>query len=150
MDKKNEFTMHIGLSSIMLIFVALCLISFGVLSLVSANADKKLAQKVLARSTAYYNACNLAEEKLCEIDTKLNNIYEENSDRKSYNAAVSLLPTRFTFTISDIQYLEVTLSYPYPETDNEPLYQLMTWQVTTRDDLKYDTQLHLIEIENIN
>lgn len=147
MDQKNEFTMHVGLSSILLIFVSLCLISFGVLSLASANADRKLSQKVLDRSTAYYNACNLAEETLCETDTTLRELYQASSNEKDYILAVSLLPTTFTFEISDIQYLEVTLSYPYPKTIDEPLYQLIAWQVMTRDDLIYDTQLHLIEIE---
>ena len=40
MDKKKNFPMNIGLSSILLIFVVLCLVSFSILSIVSANADK--------------------------------------------------------------------------------------------------------------
>ena len=149
MDKKREFTMNIGLPSIMLIFVVLCLISFGVLSLVSANADRRLSQKVLDRSVAYYNACNLAEEKLCEIDTTLKNAYQENPDRAAYISAISTLPTTFTFDISEIQYLEMTLSYLYPTSTEEPFYLLQSWKVVTNDDLDYDTGLHLIEIEDI-
>ena len=149
MDKKREFTMNIGLPSIMLIFVVLCLISFGVLSLVSANADRKLSQKVLDRSVAYYNACNLAEEKLCEIDTALKKAYQENPDRAAYISAISTLPTEFTFEISEIQYLEMTLSYLYPQSKEEPFYLLQSWRVVTKDDLDYDTGLHLIEIEDI-
>lgn len=149
MDKKREFTMNIGLPSIMLIFVVLCLISFGVLSLVSANADRKLSQKVLDRSAAYYNACNLAEEKLCEIDTALKNAYQENPDRAAYISAISALPTEFTFEISEIQYLEITLSYLYPASIEEPFYLLQSWRVVTNDNLDYDTGLHLIEIEDI-
>ena len=64
MDKKKNFPMNIGLSSILLIFVVLCLVSFSILSIVSANADKKLSLKVLNRSIAYYNACNEAETTL--------------------------------------------------------------------------------------
>lgn len=149
MDKKHEFTMNIGLPSIMLIFVVLCLISFGVLSLVSANADRKLSQKVLDRSAAYYDACNSAEEKLCEIDTALKNAYQENSDRAAYISAISSLPTEFTFEISQIQYLEMTLSYLYPDSTEDPYYLLQSWRVVTKDDLDYDTGLHLIEIEDI-
>ncbi|MDE7206216.1 MAG: hypothetical protein K2N90_03500 [Lachnospiraceae bacterium] len=149
MDRKREFTMNIGLPSIMLIFVVLCLISFGVLSLVSANADRKLSQKVLDRSAAYYNACNLAEEKLCEMDTALKKAYQENPDRTAYVSAISALPTEFTFKISEIQYLEMTLSYLYPESADDPFYQLRSWRVVTRDDLDYDDGLHLIEIEDI-
>ncbi len=149
MDKKREFTINIGLPSIMLIFVVLCLISFGVLSLVSANADRKLSQKVLERSAAYYDACNMAEEKLCELDTALKKAYQENPDQTDYLSAISTLPTEFTIEISDIQYLEVTLSYLYPESAQEPFYLLQSWRVVTRDDLDYDTGLHLMEIEDI-
>lgn len=149
MDKKREFTINIGLPSIMLIFVVLCLISFGVLSLVSANADRKLSQKVLERSAAYYDACNMAEEKLCELDTALKKTYQENPDQTDYLSAISTLPTEFTIEISDIQYLEVTLSYLYPESAQEPFYLLQSWRVVTRDDLDYDTGLHLMEIEDI-
>lgn len=150
MDKKHEFTMNIGLPSIMLIFVVLCLISFGVLSLVSANADRKLSQKVLDRSAAYYNACNLAEEKLFELDTALKSAYQENPDRAAYISAISALPTEFTFEISDLQYLEMTLSYLYPKSAEDSFYLLRSWRVVTRDDLDYDTGLHLIEIEDID
>lgn len=149
MDKKREFTINIGLPSIMLIFVVLCLISFGVLSLVSANADRKLSQKVLERSAAYYDACNMAEEKLCELDTALKKAYQENPDQTDYLSAISTLPTEFTIEISDIQYLKVTLSYLYPESAQEPFYLLQSWRVVTRDDLDYDTGLHLMEIEDI-
>ncbi len=150
MDKKREFTMNIGLPSIMLIFVVLCLISFGVLALVSANADRKLSQKVLDRSVAYYNACNLAEETLCETDAALKDAYLASPDQDAYLSAISSLPTRFTFEISDIQYLEITLSYLYPESPDKPLYLLRSWNVVTKDDLNYDTGLHLIEIEDID
>lgn len=68
MDKKKNFPMNIGLSSILLIFVVLCLVSFSILSIVSANADKKLSLKVLNRSIAYYNACNEAETTLRDVD----------------------------------------------------------------------------------
>lgn len=149
MDNKRGFTMNIGLPSIMLIFVVLCLISFGVLSIVSANADRKLSQKVLDRSIAYYNACNLAEEKLCEVDAALKNAYQESPDRTAYISAISVLPTKFTFEISEIQYLEMTLSYLYPKSTDEPFYLLHSWRVVTKDDLDYDTGLHLIEIEDI-
>lgn len=57
----------------------------------------------------------MAEEKLCELDTALKKAYQENPDQTDYLSAISTLPTEFTIEISDIQYLEVTLSYLYPE-----------------------------------
>ena len=63
---KEDFSHEYRIVSILLIFVVLCLSSpFSILSIVSANADKKLSLKsFLNRSIAYYNACNEAETTL--------------------------------------------------------------------------------------
>ena len=45
-SKKKQFGMNIGSASILLVFVILCLVSFAVLSIVSANADSKLSARV--------------------------------------------------------------------------------------------------------
>lgn len=63
-SKKKQFGMNIGSASILLVFVILCLVSFAVLSIVSANADSRLSTRVLERTTAYYDACNQAEQSL--------------------------------------------------------------------------------------
>jgi hypothetical protein len=149
MENKREFTMNIGLPSIMLIFVVLCLVSFGVLSLVSANADHKLSTKVLNRQKAYYEASNRAEDELCDIDNKLHEAYVNSSSSSEYLSFVSNIPTDYTYEISDIQYLKVSLSYPYPPSSDNSLYQITEWRVITKDDLDYDTGLHLIQIEDI-
>ena len=64
--------MNIGSASILLVFVILCLVSFAVLSIVSANADSKLSARVLERTTAYYAACNQAEQSLAGMDKSCN------------------------------------------------------------------------------
>lgn len=63
--------MNIGSASILLVFVILCLVSFAVLSIVSANADSRLSTRVLERTTAYYDACNQAEQSLAGMDNTL-------------------------------------------------------------------------------
>lgn len=45
MKNKHQLPIGIGISSILSIFVILCLLTFAVLSLVSANADYKLVKK---------------------------------------------------------------------------------------------------------
>ena len=47
-----SFSSGIGSSSLLVIFVILCLVSFATLSIVSANADYKLSKKVLDRTSA--------------------------------------------------------------------------------------------------
>ena len=148
-DTKREFTVSIGLPSILLIFVVLCLVAFGVLSLVSANADQKLSQKVLDRSTAYYEACNQAEEMLCDVDTRLHAAYQSSHSTEEYVQMISVIPDHYTYPVSDIQYLDVVLSYPIPASDTDMSYEILSWKVVTREDLDYDTGLHLMEIEDV-
>ena len=107
MDKKKNFPMNIGLSSILLIFVVLCLVSFSILSIVSANADKKLSQKVMNRSIAYYNACNEAETMLKDVNDQLHTLYSNAPDDTAYLTEVSTMEQTYHYTISDLQELEV-------------------------------------------
>ena len=69
--KKKPLRLNVGTSSILMIFVILCLVCFATLSIISASADNKLSNKVLERTTAYYNACNEAEISLSQIDNAL-------------------------------------------------------------------------------
>lgn len=45
MEKSRKPILGVGTSSILLIFVLLCMITFAVLSLVSARSDYRLSQK---------------------------------------------------------------------------------------------------------
>jgi hypothetical protein len=149
MKTKREFSINIGLPSIMLIFVVLCLVSFGVLSLVSANADRKLSQKVLDRQKDYYEASNEAQDMLASVDDALHTAYNSAGSRDEYISLIADIPTVYTYDVGDIQTLRVVLSYLYPSTSDEPLYQIMEWKIVTDDDLDYDTSLQLIQIEDI-
>ena len=54
-----------------MIFVVLCLTTFGVLSYVTANADYKLSKKNADAVTAYYQADSKANQLLKTIDSQL-------------------------------------------------------------------------------
>lgn len=60
-------SMGVGVSSILMIFVALCLTIFATLSFLSANADWKLSQKAADSVAAYYQADAEAERKFQQI-----------------------------------------------------------------------------------
>lgn len=60
-----------GASSVLMIFVVLCLTAFGVLSLVSARADRHLTDRAQAAAEAYYAADAAVEETLAAIDAAL-------------------------------------------------------------------------------
>ena len=121
-----EFHVNVGSSSILLIFVILCLISFATLSIVSANADAKLSRRVVERTTAYYEACNQAQADITSLDDTLAAIYADSFDEEEYFMAVGHKKT-CTFTISDLQTLDIL----YPRQEGDPFYRITSWQVLT-------------------
>ena len=134
-SKKKQFGMNIGSASILLVFVILCLVSFAVLSIVSANADSKLITRVLERTTAYYNACNHAEQSLAGMDKTLQRMYESSDDEAAYFAAVGHGKS-YVIPISDLQSLQVTIEILYPESAEDTFYRITAWQVLNMDELQ--------------
>ncbi len=69
MDNKRSHKSIIstGTTSIVLIFVMLSLLTFAVLSLVSAQANLRLSRKSAERTTAYYQAENAANDVLAGL-----------------------------------------------------------------------------------
>lgn len=125
-----EFHVNVGSSSILLIFVILCLISFATLSIVSANADARLSRRVVERTTAYYEACNQAQADIASIDNTLVSVYADSLDEDEYFMAVGHKKT-YIVAISDLQTLSVTLDILYPQQEGDPFYRITSWQVVT-------------------
>ena len=144
MRKKTQFSMNVGLPSILLIFVTLCLVSFGILSIVSANSDLKLSQKVLTRTTNYYKTCNQAEEILAEVRRQLLEAYFSCDSEDIYFQKIKTIPTSYSYTISELQELHISLRFVYPSSSDGTFYEIETWQIVTTDNLEYDESLHVI------
>lgn len=144
--KSSSLTFNggIGSSSILVIFVILCLVSFATLSIVSANADYKLSSKILDRTTAYYTAVNQAESNLANFDQTLQKVYAEADSEESYFATVGKTKS-FMIPISDLQSLEIEIAILYPATEDLRLYEVQTWQVVNVKELDYDTTLNVIK-----
>ena len=71
MNKKNRFPMNAGISWILVIFILLCLVTFGVLSMVSAHSDHQMSEKTASHTQDYYSAANAAQEVLEQVDKAL-------------------------------------------------------------------------------
>lgn len=143
MNKTKNFQINVGSSSILLIFLVVCLVSFSVLSIVSANADKRLSDKVLNRTTAYYQACNSAEESLASIDKTLAELYASAPTQDEYYSAAGGRKLTYVYTISDIQTLNIELEVLYPDSSDGPFYQVTSWEILTTGTLDYDDTLNL-------
>ena len=54
--KKAPGFSNFGFSTILLAFVMICIVTISALSLLTANSDYKLSQKVAEKNTAYFDA----------------------------------------------------------------------------------------------
>lgn len=90
MKRKGDFHLGVGASSILMIFVVLCLTTFGILSYVTANADNKISTKNAETVESYYAGTVAAEEKLQKIDLALFNAKEDAEQAASGTALTGL------------------------------------------------------------
>ena len=147
MSKQREFRVNVGTSSILLIFIILCLVAFATLSIVSASADYKLSRKVADRTGNYYEAANQAERYIASIDKTLQNVYSQAEDEEAYFATVGHSKS-YLIPISDLQSLSVKLELLYPTTAEDTFYRITSWQVITTGELEYENSYNFITIED--
>lgn len=78
----SEYRIGPGASSLLMIFVALCMTTVGILTLVSALNDTKLTQRSQQHINAYYLAAARAQQELGVIDGELsdNRVFSEDLD----------------------------------------------------------------------
>lgn len=69
MYNKREAGARIGIPSIILVLVVLCLVVFGVLALVTVDRDAKLTRRTSQSILNFYKADSQAEEALVQLDT---------------------------------------------------------------------------------
>ena len=61
-DKEQSSFVNIGSSSLLIVFVILCLATFAILSISSAKSDFTLSEKLAKHKGQYYEASSKAEE----------------------------------------------------------------------------------------
>lgn len=156
-----------GTSTLLLIFLSLCLLTFAVLSLLSARADRNLSRKAADRTTAYYEACNQAENRIGEIDGILEKIWKntegeemyfqeieihfedaENSESETGNSITgnsiyswdsASRTLSFSVPLADTQVLAVSLTLRYPEVGGT-FYTVTSWKTVNTADWTPDTR----------
>ena len=140
--KKQSFNLNVGTSSILFIFVILTLISFAVLSLVSALTDYRLSKDVANNTTNYYEASGMLEEQISEVDNSLKDLYDTGISRAGYFEQTGT-ERSFAYPISDLQSLNATIKILYPENEGEPFYEITSWMVITTGSIEYDDTIHV-------
>ena len=84
MNKQKKEFIHIGFSSILMVFTMLCLVTFATLSLITANSDYRLSLKVAEKTTAYYEADTAARNYLQQLDLALADLYANCDDSQTF------------------------------------------------------------------
>ena len=103
---------NIGTSFMLAIFVILCMVIFAVLSLSSSMKDYEYSVNYADRTSAYYEACNEAEEIRKQIESE--------------NTQEDLI--EYSVPIDENQMLHVVLVYEPDEASN---YKIQSWTQET-------------------
>lgn len=162
---------NIGASSLLVIFLILCLVTFAILTLTSAKSDADFAEKLAHHKMNYYAACNTAESTLDEIDAILadawqlsdtdtgkNSINNDSSQPDSTSndssqpdltssdtaAVFTEIETQLT-ALDDKQNLCVTLTLTAAPAKGEAYYRISQWQVQSSGEWKGDQTLNLMK-----
>ncbi len=141
---RSKSNTSVGISTILLVFVIISLVSFATLTVVTANSDNSLSKKIETRQTAYYNACNQAENELASLDQFLIAQYENSSSEDMYFLSTESTYT-YTLPISEMQSLFIQVEVLYPVSSDGPFYELTNYEVITTGDYEYDEHLSVIQ-----
>jgi len=155
MKKNRASFINIVFSSIVMVFIMICLVTFASLSVLTAYSDYRLSTKVADKTTAYYQADALAREMTAHIDTKLYSIYETSATSAVFFEKITTFDfseskpdgiynilsettddsavISYVVPVSDIQNLYVTLKVNYPDVGSECFTTITRWQTVTEN-----------------
>lgn len=147
MHNKKGFGISVGLSSILIIIVILCLVCFAGLSIVSAAADYKLSNRLAERTTSYYEASSLANQKLADLDQAFRTVYQECSSEEEYLKKIKESYTdslTFSYAVSDTQALSVSVLPVYPEDETGSFFQVTSFQIVITEEMELNNSLPVL------
>lgn len=147
MKKRIPSILNIGVSSILMIFILLCLVSFSALSLMTAHSDYQLSKKTAERTTTYYKAQNQAVATLKDIDDILakeygallepdaTSFYEKTSTALSVLKGINITDDEeqpavsYSIPAGSEELLEITLQIVYPIKQGDGYYKILKWSM---------------------
>ena len=140
-DKKVQASfMNVGASSLLVIFIILCMAVFATLSLSSAKSDYSFSYQMGQRKTEYYTACNQAQLQLAKLHAFLMETAQTTENTQAFfeqAGKVSELSHLLTYSdrrvsfripVNDSQTLEVELALrsPHDTDSDQPIRELYT------------------------
>jgi len=130
---------NIGTSSLILIFIVLCLVTFGLLSLSNAKSDWNLAEKNKFAVSAYYEADARGEEFLAMVDAVVMENGTQPDQLKTalkdyYQEECGIIATKIPMEFGQVLCIELQ----YTE---DLAYEILTWNVYNQDEYAIDDSL---------
>lgn len=166
MSSKKQPYIHIGFSTILTLFVAICLMVFAALSILTSRSDLNLSEKYKTRITAEYQADTAAKTFAQQIEDTVILAYQSNENslqscRDALNALAlpegitdfqvledtpDTLTVSFAANVTDNQQLDAVLLVSYPQTGTDQFLQVTRWRITNIEETETeDTYLPLYE-----
>lgn len=164
-DKNQSSFTAIGSSSLLVVFLVLCLATFAILSLSSAKSDYSFSERLAEHKSNYYEASSHAEAILSGIDGLLEQIYQSKSMSQaeyldalspallafemapcSYSAESGEPIISYHVQVDEKQTLFVELKVTDP-TDSPNYYEIRTWQLSPSNKWESDDTLNLMPIQ---
>lgn len=149
-ERQRSPFITIGSSSLLVVFLVLCLVIFAVLALSSAHSDYTFSQKLAQKEQKYYEASNQGEEMLRLIDDaifagggwKASEIQklQAQAEAKDLNLSLTSLEEgglRLEIFIDERQSLSITLALE----EGSSSYEILAWQTVTHR--SWETKDHI-------
>ncbi|MDO5145569.1 MAG: hypothetical protein Q4D60_01055 [Eubacteriales bacterium] len=130
MNRREIPAVNMGVSLIILIFITLCLVTFSVLSLENAVADRRLSEKAAEHTTAYYKASNRVYDRL--------KVMQEALDRGE-DTCVEGERRLLEEMVEEKQKLMVTVTMR--GTQVRPSYEITDWRVQALESWEADNSM---------
>lgn len=160
--RSSKPVFNIGIVSIVLIFVMLCLLTFSALSLVSAKADLGLSRKSADHTTEYYECTNEANDILFRIISCMEE-HRENAGETAYfqNIREDLEGTdgitfsddrhlSYSVPMGAEQLLAVSLTLSYTPYEDGAYYRIREWRTVSTHAWESDNRLPVYDPDSIS
>lgn len=147
-DKSLKQGINIGTSSLILIFIILCLAVFGLLSLSSAKSDMSLANQNAEAVKAYYEADSKGQEFLKEIDSILKEVMDTSAEPaicrpllekqagRYYDSELDCIKTEIPMDRGQALYIELKPVY-----EKDIRYTVEAWKVINTEEYEIDDSM---------
>lgn len=141
MNRKKYPVVHMGTTSILTVFVILCMVTFAALSLLTASRNAQYNDQVRERTDAYYQAVSRAYQEIADIDRTLQEYWTDGAWEQAQPEY------SFNVPIDETSELSVRLTTHEPDVEDASLYTISEFAEISTKDWKGDQSMELLPMD---